>query len=160
MDSRLVFLRPLGLRLAKTEAKVQTFDLWTSIVPSDPAVPADIQQVLQQLSQPQAQPQAQPQPRRSGVYQDGQYTGPVTDAYYGNVQVEAVIQGGRITDVQFLDFPHDRRTSQWINSQATPWLRQEAIQAQSANVNIISGATLTSEAFIQSLQVALKQARG
>jgi uncharacterized protein with FMN-binding domain len=92
-------------------------------------------------------------------YRDGQFTGDVTDAYWGNVQVEAVIQQGKITDVQFLDYPHDRRTSQFINSQAMPWLMQEAIQAQSANVNIISGATLTSEAFIQSLQSALTRAR-
>jgi uncharacterized protein with FMN-binding domain len=114
-------------------------------------------------TQPQQQQPPQPQqqaPRRSGLYQDGQYAGPVTNAYYGNVQVEAIIQNGKLADVQWLDYPHDRRTSLWINQQATPWLRQEAIQAQSANVNIISGATLTSEAFIQSLQVALNQAKG
>ncbi len=98
--------------------------------------------------------------RRSDLYQDGQYTGPTTDAYYGNVQVEAIIQNGKLIDVRFLDYPHDRRTSIWINQQVAPWLRQEAIQAQSANVNIISGATLTSEAFIQSLSAALDQARG
>jgi uncharacterized protein with FMN-binding domain len=101
-----------------------------------------------------------PAPRQNGMYQDGQYTGPITDAYYGNVQVKAIIQNGRLADVQFLDYPRDRRTSQWINQQATPWLTQEAVQAQSANVNIISGATLTSEAFIQSLGAALNQARG
>jgi uncharacterized protein with FMN-binding domain len=93
-----------------------------------------------------------------GAYRDGQYTGPVTDAYYGNVQVRAIIQGGKLTDVKWLDFPHDRRTSQMINQQATPWLRQEAIQAQSAQVDFVSGATLTSQAFVQSLQAALSQA--
>ena len=45
-----------------------------------------------------------------------------------------------------------------INSQAMPWLKQEAIQAQSAYINIISGATLTSQGFAQSLYVALQQA--
>ena len=74
------------------------------------------------------------------------------------VQVQATVQGGKITDVQFLKYPTDRRTSQWINSQATPWLRTEALQAQSSRVNIISGATLTSEGFIMSLQSALSQA--
>jgi uncharacterized protein with FMN-binding domain len=93
-----------------------------------------------------------------GAYRDGQYTGPVTDAFYGNVQVQAIIQGGKITDVKWLDFPHDRRTSQEINQQATPWLTQETIQAQSAQVDFISGATLTSQAFVQSLQAALSQA--
>lgn len=96
---------------------------------------------------------------KQGLYNDGAYTGDVTDAYYGMVQVKAVIQGGKITDVQFLDYPHDRRTSQRINEIAMPYLKTEAIQAQNANVNIISGATLTSEAFMQSLQSALSSAK-
>lgn len=91
-------------------------------------------------------------------YKDGTYTGNVADAFYGYVQVKAVVSGGKITDVQFLDYPHDRRTSIEINSQATPLLRQEAIQAQSANVNIISGATETSRGFRESLSNALSQA--
>jgi len=91
-------------------------------------------------------------------YKNGTFTGPVANAYYGNVQVQVVIQNGKIVNVQFLDYPHDRRTSQMINNQAMPWLTQEAIQAQSANVNIISGATLTSEAFANSLQSALSSA--
>ena|SRR5579862_37712 len=93
-------------------------------------------------------------------YKDGQFAGNVADAYFGQVQVLATIQGGKITDVKFLNYPHDRRTSQMINSQAMPWLTQEAIQAQSANVDLISGATLTSNAFIESLTAALNQAKG
>ncbi len=92
------------------------------------------------------------------AFRDGTYTGVQANAYYGIVTVKAVIQGGKLTDVQFVDYPHDRRTSQWINSQAMPWLTQEAVQAQSAQVDIISGATLTSQAFIQSLQAALNNA--
>ncbi len=114
-----------------------------------------------QQVQPPAQPTAVPPTAASnGLYKDGQYTGPETDAYYGSVQVEVTIQNGQISDVQFLDYPHDRRQSQRINSIAMPYLTQEAVQAQSANVNIISGATLTSEAFAQSLQSALDQAKG
>ena len=93
-------------------------------------------------------------------YKDGEYSGPVTDAYYGLVQVKAVIQQGKIADVQFLQFPNDRRTSIRINNIAMPYLITEAIQAQSAQVDIISGATLTSEAFAQSLQSALASAKG
>ena len=91
-------------------------------------------------------------------YKDGQYTGDVADAYYGTVQVKVTIKQGKIVDVQFLDYPHDRRRSADINSQAMPWLQQEAIQAQSAQVDLIGGATLTSEAFVESLQVALQKA--
>ena|SRR5579884_2888974 len=92
-------------------------------------------------------------------YKDGTYTGPSTDAFYGFVQVQATISGGKITDVTFLDYPQDRSTSRDINSQAMPYLRQEAIQVQNANVDGVSGATDTSQAFIQSLQGALSQAQ-
>lgn len=89
---------------------------------------------------------------------DGTYTGPVTDAYYGLIQIQASIQGGRLTALKVLKYPSDRRTSVSINRQALPMLRDEAISAQSARVDIISGATLTSRAFIQSLGGALKKA--
>lgn len=93
------------------------------------------------------------------MYNDGVFTGPAVDAYYGSVQVEALIQSGKLVDVKFLQYPRDQRTSQNINSQAMPYLKSEAIQAQSANVNMISGATFTSKAFRQSLSSALSQAR-
>ena len=74
------------------------------------------------------------------------------------MQVQATVQNGKIAQVQFLQYPTDRRTSQQINAIAVPDLQQEAIQAQSANVDIISGATLTSEGFQMSLQSALANA--
>ncbi len=104
-------------------------------------------------------PNSNPPSTTTSGFKDGEYTGDVTDAFYGNVQVKAVIQGGKLTDVQFLQYPDDRRTSVEINSQATPILRQKAIQAQSAQVDIASGATQTSQAFIQSLETALNQAK-
>lgn len=91
-------------------------------------------------------------------FADGTYTGPVADAYYGLIQIQASVQGGRLTALKVLKYPNDRRTSISINRQALPMLRDEAISAQSANVDIISGATLTSRAFIQSLGGALKKA--
>lgn len=94
----------------------------------------------------------------SGAYKDGTYTGSVADAVWGNVQVKVVIQNGKITSVQFLQYPNDRGRSIEINQYADPQLIQEAIQAQSANVDIVTGATDTSDAFIQSLTDALAQA--
>ena len=94
-----------------------------------------------------------------GKYKDGTYTGIVADAFYGNVQVQAVIQNGKIATVTFLQYPNDRRTSVMINGQAMPLLTQEAIQAQSAQVDGVSGATQTSRAFIESLTSALNQAK-
>ena len=95
----------------------------------------------------------------SGLYKDGSYVGDVTDAYYGNLQVKAIIQMGKITDVQFLDYPQKDNSSRRISTMAMPQLKTEAIQTQSANVNIISGATQTSEAFSQSLASALALAK-
>ncbi len=95
----------------------------------------------------------------NGKYRDGSYTGPVADAYYGNVQVKAVISGGKITDVQFLDHPQGRQTSVRINERAMPYLTSEAIVAQDANVNTVSGASFTSAAFRESLSGALSKAK-
>lgn len=111
--------------------------------------------------QPAANQSSRPQPTiqpTSGQYKDGTYTGSVEDAYYGNVQVQVNISGGKISDVAFLQYPNDNGTSRFINSQAIPYLKQETLQAQSANVNIISGASDTSMAFQQSLSNALSQA--
>ena len=94
----------------------------------------------------------------AGRYRDGAYVGAVVDAYYGPLQVQASISGGRIVSVKALHYPADRRTSQRINNQALPELQSEVIAAQSTRVDIVSGATLTSEAYIRSLKSALGQA--
>ena len=59
----------------------------------------------------------------NALYKDGQYDGRIADAYYGNVQVRAIIQGGKLTDVQFLSYPNDRNQSIEINSYALPILK-------------------------------------
>ena len=93
------------------------------------------------------------------MYANGTFTGSVVDAYYGNIQVQAIIANGQISDVQFLQYPSDRSRSVSINTRAMPILKSEAISAQSANVDIVSGATDSSRAFVQSLGSALAQAR-
>ncbi len=105
------------------------------------------------------QPQPTPAPVQTGQYRDGTYTGDPADAYYGIIQVAAVVSGGKIVDVQFLQYPNDRQTSIEVNTQAMPYLKAEAIQAQNANVDIVSGATDSSYAFRQSLASALNRAR-
>ncbi len=129
--------------------------------------PAPINQSLTQTQSPPPAPAvAQPiksepikTPAKNGLYADGKYTGSSADAYYGNVQVEAVIFGGKITDVVFLNYPQDMMHSVAINSYAMPILKTEAIRAQSAKVDTVSGATETSGAFIESLSSALAQAK-
>jgi uncharacterized protein with FMN-binding domain len=100
-----------------------------------------------------------PKPVSHGLYTDGSYTGTSANAYYGYVQVKAVVSGGKLTAVQILDYPNDRSTSRYINSQALPYLEQEAISAQSANINTVSGASDTSQAFRESLASALASAK-
>jgi uncharacterized protein with FMN-binding domain len=106
-----------------------------------------------------ATPGATVTPAPGALYKDGSYTGSVDDAQWGVVQVKAIITNGKITDVQFLQYPNDRSRSVYINSIADPQLTSEAIQAQSANVDVVTGATDSSLAFIQSLTDALSQAR-
>jgi uncharacterized protein with FMN-binding domain len=101
---------------------------------------------------------SQPQ-KSSGAYVDGTYTGTPANAYYGTVQVQAVVKSGVLADVTFLQYPSDRNTSRMISDKAMPILTQEALQIQSAQVDGVSGATQISDAFKQSLASALSQAK-
>jgi uncharacterized protein with FMN-binding domain len=92
-------------------------------------------------------------------YKNGEYTGSAVDAYYGNIQVKAVVQHGRLVDIQFLQYPNNQHESREINYFAMPLLTQEAIAAQSAHVDIVTRATDSSLAFRQSLADALSQAK-
>jgi uncharacterized protein with FMN-binding domain len=96
--------------------------------------------------------------RAKARYADGSYTGGSFDAYYGRVQVQVNIQGGQIVSVDVLDYPRHSRTSKSINRTALPILESAVIRAQGTRVNNVSGATLTSSAYMRSLKGALKQA--
>lgn len=100
---------------------------------------------------------ATPSPQE-GSYKNGQYVGNITDAFYGDLQVSITVGNGRITKVDFLKYPEDRRTSIEINQRALPLLESETIQAQSAEVDYVTGATQTSQAYIESLRSALNRA--
>ncbi len=104
-------------------------------------------------------PTSIPTTTSKSIYKDGTFTGSVEDAFYGNLQISVMINGGKITDVKFLQYPNDRRNSIEINTYALPILRQETIQAQSANIDMVSGATDTSQAFILSLKTAVRSAQ-
>ena len=88
---------------------------------------------------------------------DGRFTGTVIDTRYGPVQVQAVLTSGRITDVVVLR-ETDGGRSRAIDSYALPVLRSEALAAQGANIDVVSGATYTSSGYAQSLQAALDRA--
>ncbi|MFA7302537.1 MAG: FMN-binding protein [Candidatus Paceibacterota bacterium] len=98
-------------------------------------------------------------PAAVGRYRDGVYVGDAVDAFYGIVQVQVTVSGGALTAIALLRVPDDRERTIAISNSSLPILKQEAIKAQSAQVDIVSGATQTSEGFIASLASALGQAR-
>ena len=90
------------------------------------------------------------------------YVGPSVDMQWGPVQVTIVVTGKAVSNLR-ATAPTERARSAFINQQAVPMLRQEVLQAKTAanikNIYGISGATMTSEAFYQSLLAALHQAK-
>jgi len=92
----------------------------------------------------------------SGV--SGTFKGDTSQTRWGPVQVEIVVTNGKITDVKTLQYPNGDRRSQNISSQVIPWLQEETLQVQSANISGISGATYTSGGFQASLASALQKA--
>ena len=89
---------------------------------------------------------------------DGTYTGDDVNTRFGSVQVEITVSAGQITDVTALQLTDADGRSRQISNRAEPILQSEVISAQSSNVNNVSGATYTSNAYLQSLQSAIDQA--
>jgi uncharacterized protein with FMN-binding domain len=85
-------------------------------------------------------------------------SGDAIDTQYGVVQVRITLRGGRIVSIANVALPFDRNRSQEISLLAGPLLRREALQAQSARIDVVSGATYTSDGYAQSLQSALDRA--
>jgi len=123
------------------------------------------------VSQASPTPSASPSPSESSAptptptptgptYKDGQYTGQDFQNQFGDTQVKVTISGGKITDVQALQLPFDRQRSAEISQYAAPQLHDEVLQAQSAQIDSLSGATYTSDSYAQSVQSALDQAHG
>jgi uncharacterized protein with FMN-binding domain len=86
------------------------------------------------------------------------YTGSSVDTQYGPVQVQITVSNGKITAANAIEYPTNGSRDQQINSYAIPQLNSEAVSAQSANIDMVSGASYTSDGYAQSLQSALDQA--
>ena len=114
---------------------------------------------------PQSSSSAAPAPSSSSGSSSGSstsgsktYTGDTVQTRWGPVQVRITVKSGKITDVTAVSYPSDNPRDQEINSYAIPQLRTEALAAQSANIDSVSGATYTSNGYKQSLQSALDSA--
>ncbi len=86
------------------------------------------------------------------------YTGDAVSTRFGDVQVEITVQSGKITKSVVLQVPWNNGKDQEINSYAVPILNSETVDAQSADIDMVSGATYTSQGYIGSLQSAIDQA--
>lgn len=107
--------------------------------------------------EPTATPEPTEEPNDS-PYDDGTFTGDTADSRWGELFVEVVIEDGEIVDVHVPLYPDHRDRSVRIDERALPRLIEEAIEQQSAEVDIVSGATDTSVAFIESMESALGSA--
>jgi uncharacterized protein with FMN-binding domain len=85
-------------------------------------------------------------------------TGSSADTRWGPVQVQVTVENGKITDVTVVDYPTENGKDRQINARAIPVLVQETLDAQSADIDMVSGATVTSEGYLESLQAALDEA--
>jgi len=88
----------------------------------------------------------------------GTFKGDTSQTRWGPVQVEITLTNGKITDVTTLQYPNGDRKSMNISNRVIPWLQEETLQVQSANISGISGATYTSTGFQSSLASALQKA--
>jgi uncharacterized protein with FMN-binding domain len=100
---------------------------------------------------------ATPQPTAVATTGTQTFTGTAVPYFYGTAQVRVTRQNGQITDVTAIQLPSEGRSGR-ISQIVEPMLRSEVLSAQSAHINLISGATYTSDAYAQSLQAALDQA--
>lgn len=96
----------------------------------------------------------------SGTAADGTYTGGAAQTRWGPVQVEITVEQGSISSAQAVQYPDDNPRDQAINAYAVPQLNSEVIAAQSAQIDMVSGATVTSQGYLASLQDAIDQAFG
>jgi uncharacterized protein with FMN-binding domain len=88
----------------------------------------------------------------------GTVTGSVAQTRWGPVQVQITVENGRITGVTVPQYPDGNGRDRQINDVALPELVQETLSAQSADIDMVSGATVTSDGYLESLQSALDQA--
>jgi uncharacterized protein with FMN-binding domain len=86
------------------------------------------------------------------------YTGSEVETQYGPVQVEITVAKGKITKAEAVKFPTGTPKHEEVNSEALPILAEEAVDAQDADIDAVSGATSTSEGYVESLQAALDEA--
>ncbi|MEV6266992.1 FMN-binding protein [Kribbella sp. NPDC051936] len=108
---------------------------------------------------PSTSPSTSPSATPSASSGSSTVTGDVAQTQWGPVQVQLTVQGGKITGVNVLQYPNGNHRDVEINDYALPILIDETVKAQNAQIDMVSGATVTSDGYIRSLQSALDQTR-
>lgn len=99
-----------------------------------------------------------PATSNTSTYKDGTFTGSSVSTRYGTVKIAITVSSGKISSVNFISLPDNDMRSSMISSQASPILQSQTLAAQSASIDGVSGATYTSEGYMQSLQAAIDAA--
>jgi uncharacterized protein with FMN-binding domain len=94
----------------------------------------------------------------NGAASGSTVTGPSVSTRWGPVRVQLTVANGTITGVTVVDYPTENGKDRAINARAVPILVQATLDARSADIDMVSGATVTSEGYLESLQAALDQA--
>jgi uncharacterized protein with FMN-binding domain len=97
-------------------------------------------------------------PGSSGSSSSKTYTGDAADTRWGVVQVRITVKNGKITKSEAVQYPTENPRDQEINAYAVPQLNSAAVDQQSASIDAVSGATVTSDGYLRSLQSAIDQA--
>jgi uncharacterized protein with FMN-binding domain len=97
-------------------------------------------------------------PTSSAKAASGTFTGARVNTRWGIVEVRITVKNGTITNSQAVEYPRNNGRDQQINAYALPILNRATLSAQSAAIDSISGATVTSDGYIRSLQSAIDQA--
>lgn len=153
--------RPLRRMTLAAATTVTGVVLLLSLKPHTPPVPV---RASSSASQPSSTPSADSSGESSGSSGSTKtagtrtVTGDTVQTRWGPVKVRITMRNGTITDVTAVTYPSDNPRDQEINSYALPQLRREALAAQNAQIDSVSGATYTSDGYKQSLQSALDSA--
>ncbi|MFC9929308.1 FMN-binding protein [Streptomyces sp. NPDC127190] len=149
--------RPLRRIVLASAATVSGMVLLLSLKPHTAPVPALAEGKSPSVSS-SSSPSSGSKDGSGSTTVSGTVTGDTVQTRWGPVQVRVTIRSGRLTEVTAVQYPSDNPRDQEINSYAVPQLRREALAAQSADIDMVSGATYTSTGYKQSLQSALDSA--
>lgn len=147
-----VYAIPLTAKNNNTSAATSTTSTNTSTSVSTPTTTST-------SSSTPTQSQTAATANTSSAYKDDSFTGSSSSNQFGDVQIKLTISGGKITDITALSYPSSDRRSLQISQYAIPQLKQEVLAAQSANIDSVSGASYTSQSYVESLQSAINQAK-